>query len=454
MLKFNIKLISILVFGLLIRVYGILVLSLGEWDERYHALVAKNLIKTPLHPYLIADKILPLDANDWTLCEIWLAKPPLAFWFMSLSMKVFGENEFGLRFPSLIFSTLSIYLTYLIGRKLYNESVGLWAAFFYAVNGLLYEINIGLLSGDHVDTLFHLLMQVAMHSMISQENKSSLGANGLIVGALSGLAFLTKWTMSFFIIAVCMLVFIYNKPQLKKTIVYAIGIFIGFTLISTPWLIWIFANFSDEANSIFNGVIAPVSNVIQGHSGYWYYYLNSIRININELIYLPLLFSAFITFKKQDAKRVFLAIWIFLPLILLSSFETKREVYIMMSATPLFISMSYFINFISRRFYKNRKLVWFVKLIFILLAVRYSIERIKPQRPRLVKPDYRKEMESLLSKNNYIDSLVIINDPNYLDARFYYNLKAYPYLDETKVAKIKQQGFKIYECTDGKYLPK
>ncbi|MBK8626955.1 MAG: glycosyltransferase family 39 protein [Saprospiraceae bacterium] len=63
-------------------------------------------------------------------------------------MKIFGINEFGLRFPSLIFSLLTILLAFNIARKLYYEKIGLITAFFYAVNGILYEINIGLLSGS------------------------------------------------------------------------------------------------------------------------------------------------------------------------------------------------------------------------------------------------------------------------------------------------------------------
>ncbi len=37
-------------------------------------------------------------------------------------------------------------------------------------------------------------------------------------------------------------------------------------------------------------MIHPVNNVVQEHSGPWYYYLNSIRINVNELIYIPIMY--------------------------------------------------------------------------------------------------------------------------------------------------------------------
>ncbi len=49
-------------------------------------------------------------------------------------IKVFGLNAWAVRLPSAIAGILAVYLTYLIGRRLYSDKVGLWAAFFLAVS--------------------------------------------------------------------------------------------------------------------------------------------------------------------------------------------------------------------------------------------------------------------------------------------------------------------------------
>ena len=54
-------------------------------------------------------------------------QPPLFFWLGGLSIKLFGLNNFGLRFPTvLLFAGTSWYL-FLITRKLFNAAAGFWA---------------------------------------------------------------------------------------------------------------------------------------------------------------------------------------------------------------------------------------------------------------------------------------------------------------------------------------
>src|SRR5688572_19622660 len=88
--------------ALLIRGYAAADRSLHPWDERYHALVAKNFIETPLTPRLYHTPVLPYDHRAWTGNYIWMHKPPLALWLQAGSMKMFGVHEFALRLPSVL----------------------------------------------------------------------------------------------------------------------------------------------------------------------------------------------------------------------------------------------------------------------------------------------------------------------------------------------------------------
>ncbi len=62
----------------------------------------------------------------------YLDKPPLLFWLSATSMKVFGINNFGYKFPSLLFALLAIYATYRLGKRLYDEQTGRMAALVLA----------------------------------------------------------------------------------------------------------------------------------------------------------------------------------------------------------------------------------------------------------------------------------------------------------------------------------
>jgi len=126
---------------------------LHTWDERFHALVAKNMIEHPLRPVLYADPVLPYDFRHWTANHVWLHKPPFALWLMALSMATFGVNEIALRLPNLLHSTLAVALTFAIGRRVVGERAALLAAALQATNGYLLELAGGRTASDHVESL-------------------------------------------------------------------------------------------------------------------------------------------------------------------------------------------------------------------------------------------------------------------------------------------------------------
>src|SRR6185295_14523546 len=82
---------------------------LHDWDEHFHALVAKNMIAHPFMPMLLANPVFPYNYKDWTSNHIWLHKQPLFLWQMALSMKLFGVNLFALRLPSALMGTIQVF---------------------------------------------------------------------------------------------------------------------------------------------------------------------------------------------------------------------------------------------------------------------------------------------------------------------------------------------------------
>lgn len=78
------------------------------------------------------DQTTPLEWFDpfipsWTKLSFH-DHPPLVFFIQYVSIQIFGETNFGLRFPSALFGIASVYLLYLIGSLLYSETAGLIAA--------------------------------------------------------------------------------------------------------------------------------------------------------------------------------------------------------------------------------------------------------------------------------------------------------------------------------------
>lgn len=60
-------------------------------------------------------------------------KPPLTYWAIAASSAIFGLNEFGIRLPIVLMALGSIWLTYLLGKRLYGQSGGFYAMIIMAL---------------------------------------------------------------------------------------------------------------------------------------------------------------------------------------------------------------------------------------------------------------------------------------------------------------------------------
>ncbi len=102
--------------------------NLGGWDlwnpdEPRYAQVAKEM----------------LSGQGWFVphlnSAVYFEKPPFFFWSIAAAAKLLGAmNEFAARLPSAIFAVLTLILTFLMGKRLFNEKVGLFAALILATN--------------------------------------------------------------------------------------------------------------------------------------------------------------------------------------------------------------------------------------------------------------------------------------------------------------------------------
>ncbi|TXI87502.1 MAG: hypothetical protein E6Q37_02070, partial [Crocinitomicaceae bacterium] len=124
------------------------------WDEQFHALVGKNLAENPLFPKLYPSNPLGLKSSIWADSVIWLHKQPLFMWQMALSIKLFGNTVFAVRFPSVIFHGLLVVSVYRIGVLILDRNVGFIAALLVMHSTFLLGLLSGRIGTDHNDFVF------------------------------------------------------------------------------------------------------------------------------------------------------------------------------------------------------------------------------------------------------------------------------------------------------------
>ncbi|MGB4655678.1 MAG: glycosyltransferase family 39 protein [Bacteroidales bacterium] len=450
--NFTVAVILLMICGLALRVYTSCDFFLHPWDERYHALVAKNLINHPLTPTLYDNPILPYDYKNWTGNHIWVHKQPLPLWTMAASMWLFGVNEIALRLPSIILTTIGIWLAFFIGSYFCNKKVGYLTAFLFSINGLIIELTAGRVATDHIDIFFLFFIELAIVFSILFAQRKKMVFN-LLAGVSIGAAILSKWLPALIVLPIWLLVVLDSEKFKPKEIIFNFIILLTTCcLIFLPWQLYIFKAFPVEASWEAGFNLKHITEVLDGRTGPFYYFIDRIRINYGELIYLPLIWYLWKYAKNiKDLKRLAIVIWVLVPLVFFSIPKTKMQAYILFISPALFLATAEFF-FMLNDYKKNRKLKWFFNLILILLIalpVRYSIERVKPFEQSKRNPVWAVDLRKLNKKN--ISKGVLLNYNKPIEAMFYTNLTAYPYIpDKNKITDMIEKGYTVIINDDGK----
>jgi len=429
---------AIVLLGFFLRLFVSSDPFLHDWDERYHALVAKSLMQDILHPLLHTTTVFDYDFKDWTNNYVWLHKPPLSLWMMASSMHFFGVNEFALRLPSVILSTLSIALTYQIALRLYpeNKNIGLLAAFFQSINGFVIEISGGRIPTDHVDTLLLFWIELGVWFSVRQSLSNAGNFRLLLIVFITSLAVLTKWLVALFI---PFLFFSFELLDKKRTLFISIGrsLFIGVISMILPaiWANYAYSKYPAEYSWEQSLNARHLYEVIEGHSGEWWYYLDRARIHWNEGIYLIFLWFVFTVFSNWKKNDVFLFVWAVVPYLLFSGFATKMNGYVLIASPAIFIIISKFVVFSWK---KNTNTWKALSVLVVLLSLRYCIERVKPFYRN---PDGIAQIEMINKIKSIMpdkDDSIVFNNSFYIETMFYTNIasrRGIPTQNEVSIAK-------------------
>lgn len=193
--KTNLALLLLLITAFIVRLFiASIDPFLQDWDERFHALVAKNMMSNPFKPMMRLDPILPYKIEDWCCNHIWVHKQPLFLWQMALSMKIFGTNEITLRFPSVVMGTISIYFVYDIAKMwLKNLDVAFFAASLCTFSYYQLELISGRFSLEHNDLAFAFYVTASVWGFLKYNYTQDKLKWSILIGVFVGCAILNKW---------------------------------------------------------------------------------------------------------------------------------------------------------------------------------------------------------------------------------------------------------------------
>lgn len=442
--NFEKSLFAVILLGLILRLFCAADPYLHFWDERYHFLVAKNLMQHPFTPTLYPQALLEFNYKNWTQNHVWLHKPPMTLWLIASSFKIFGVSVFAGRLPSIILSTATIFFIYKIALMVLGEKwLALSTAFFQAVNGLIIELSAGRVPTDHVDTTFFFFMTAGLYCVLAFDKQKNKNLFLVLTGAVFGFALLIKWLIALCLLPAFLLLYVKKYGVFYSLRAILIISVIGFSM-ALPWHFYTFHNFPKEAlwESKFN--LMHFTHDIEEHAAPWWFFLDKARINWNELIYPAWIYFAYLVYKNpKNLAYQLIAVWIILPYLVFSVALSKMQGYVLFTAPAQFMILSLFLSFLYHHF-KNKNAFVF-KLAFytvIGLSLRYCIERVKPFYP----PNHKEFItEKILEfKTEADDKTALFNTPYFIEVMFFTDAIAYERIPSPEeIDKLKNAGFKI-----------
>lgn len=433
---------------------------LNIWDERFHALVAKNMMNHPLMPTLYDDPVVNMAYDRWDRNHIWLHKQPLFLWQIALSFKIFGVSEFALRLPNIMLGTILVLVAYRSGKLLINQRVGYISGILIISTIYILELIAGRQAVDHNDFTFLVYISLSMWSFIEYrytKKKTWI----YLVGLFSGMAILCKWLVGllvyfgWFIFRV-----LQRKIRLSENKDFLLSLLVAL-IIATPWQILTFIWYPTEAAIAYNYNALHFTVPLDGHDGDFWYHFNMVNTIYGAIASLLIIPSFYAMFKRCNDRKLFFSLlgmalvtFFFFSLAgtKMPSFTTVVAMIVLIAFASLFDSLLDYLE-------KNIKIKWVNTLIFcssvlIIVLLRFDVEHLQEKHTLWKENNHytrwlthnRGVFKSLDLPGNTV--LFNVKGRHYIEGMFYTGLPAYnfiPTLEQYQDMKAKGRKIGIFK---------
>lgn len=362
--------ILIAAVSLLLFLPGLGSAPLFDWDEVNFAEASREMIETG--DYLT----VRIDYRPFH------EKPPLFFIAQSLSMNIFGVNEFAARFPNAIIGAITLIILFSTGTKMFGRKFGLlWALAYLGSILPHFYFRTGI-----IDPMFNLFIFLGVYFLADYYYfkhifKGSLRcpARPLILSAAyCGLAMLTKGPVAYLLILLTWAA--YWAFNLKKIKIRFAEVF-SFTLVAfLPSVLWYLAlaltnaDF-DIVSNFLDYHLRLLSTSDAGHSGPLYYHFLVVLIGC-----FPASIFLFGSLRKNEEDsyyqanfKVMAVIMLCVVLVVFSIVRTKILHYSSLAYFPVtFLGAYYLFGVMENRLAMKNLLIIPLALIGLVYAAAFG----------------------------------------------------------------------------------
>lgn len=322
-----------------------------------------------------------VESGDWLNLKIngvpYDQKPHLLFWLAGAGIKIFGNTNFAFKIFPVLFGLTGVYFTYRLGKLLFSEEAGRWAALFAGTSQIffLYFLDI------HTDSVLQAgvtfsLWQLARYLKDRKITGFIFGFSGI------GLAMLSKGPVGAVIPFFAVLFFLILNKDFRQLFhpKWLLGIIIILVIIS-PSLFHLYRNFGMEGIRFYfiTNNFGRVSGEYAGSNTDYLFYFHTIL-----WAFLPwTVFVAFALFSElkiwknkvtRDSWGVYLLGGVLVLTAILSIAKGKAPNYFLMAVSPVSVITGRWVTRMKNLPPKKEKvLFWFQRVLVLLLVLLFAV---------------------------------------------------------------------------------
>ncbi len=327
----------------------------------------------------------------------------------------FSDPVVAVNLMSVVFSSLCIFVNYLLVRKLFDES----SAFFSSIMFSLFPIFLGIsvYGKNHTPSLFFLLLGLLLflHFQTTQKKWH------LILSALSW-GFMGACRLQDLILMIIPIIFFFYFPtgpwtsentSLKSLRSKTASLLLFIFIIAIVVLIFHVPFFlqSDSTvylNQLFNFWNLGLTSNFRG------LFSISFGLSLTMIIFALTPVGAFVSllgflklFKFNKRLFLFLLLWFFIPLLFYGNLNTTTSRFLVISVIPIFMVQGYFFSYLlsfQNRFFERAVLFSFCWMTLLLFSQIFPILHFRHQHALL--PDWAR----WISKTTEPNAIIITSD--------------------------------------------
>lgn len=347
-MQINYRLVFLLLVAAIDVFWGIGSSPLMDPDEPAYAQTAKEML-------MAGDYLSPRIFGDY-----WFDKPPMYYWLVIFSYKIFGVSEFAARFPAALCSVLTVGSLYYFVKRFFNENVALYSGLVLATCINFFYIG----KASVTDMALLLFMSTSLYAY--------LDGKYYLFYLCAGLATLTKGPIGIVFpgaIIVLHMLFTRNFQPLKQKSTY-LGWVVYFA-VTVPWYVFMYQAHGSAFIDTFFGLHNAGRFSRPEHPGrvVWHYYIPVLIVGLMPWFnyFMGSVFSAFCAHgERLRSKLTFFQVWWIFVFIFFSVAQTKLVSYIFPLFPAVCVIIGWNIDRMSQKLEKGSRNFTMAMTIFFL----------------------------------------------------------------------------------------